>query len=34
MQHLKVYLHEKNVFKKFPTQLVHGDVALSVCPTI
>eukprot|EP00102_Acyrthosiphon_pisum_P016424 XP_008187385.2 PREDICTED: laminin subunit alpha [Acyrthosiphon pisum] len=27
-------LHEKNVFKKFPTQLVHGDVALSVCPTI
>jgi len=27
-------LHEKNVFKKFPTQLVHGNVTLSVCPTI
>jgi len=26
-------LHEKHIFKKFPTQVVHGNVTLSVCPT-
>lgn len=25
---------EKHIFKKFPTQVVHGNVTLSVCPTI
>lgn len=27
-------VREKHVFKKFSTQLVHGNVTLSVCPTI
>lgn len=27
-------LQDKIIFKKFPTQLVHGNVTLSVCPTI
>jgi len=25
---------EKQTFKKFPSQMVHGNVTLSVCPTV
>lgn len=28
------YLSETKTFTKFPTQMIHGNVSLSVCPTI
>uniref|UniRef100_A0A2H8TTK7 Laminin subunit alpha n=2 Tax=Melanaphis sacchari TaxID=742174 RepID=A0A2H8TTK7_9HEMI len=31
---VNVNIHDKIIFKKFPTQIVHGNVTLSVCPTI